>query len=35
MVADVIAVRGSPLLDISVLTNVVFVMHQGRVVHSQ
>ena len=35
MVADVIAVRGNPLNDISELTRVVFVMHQGRVVRSQ
>lgn len=34
MVADVIAVRGNPLQDISELTRVVFVMHQGRVVRS-
>jgi len=31
MVADVIAVQGNPLQDISALTRVVFVMHQGRV----
>jgi len=34
--ADLIAVRGNPLQDISELTRVVFVMHQGRVVrHDQ
>ncbi len=32
MVADLIAVRGNPLQDISELTRVIFVMHQGRVV---
>jgi imidazolonepropionase-like amidohydrolase len=31
MMADVIAVQGNPLQDISALTRVVFVMHQGRV----
>jgi imidazolonepropionase-like amidohydrolase len=35
MVADVIAVRGNPLTDISELTRIVFVMHQGRVVRTQ
>jgi imidazolonepropionase-like amidohydrolase len=35
MVADVIAVRGNPLQDISALTRVVFVMHQGRVVRQR
>jgi len=34
-VADIIAVRGNPLNDISELTRVVFVMHQGRVARSQ
>lgn len=32
MVADLIAVRGNPLKDISELTRVIFVMHRGRVV---
>lgn len=31
MVADLIAVRGNPLKDISELTRVIFVMHRGRV----
>jgi len=33
MAADLIAVRGNPLQDISELTRVVFVMHMGRVFH--
>ncbi len=32
MRADLIAVRGNPLQDISVLTHVIFVMHRGRIV---
>jgi len=32
MVADLVAVRGNPLQDVSELTRVIFVMHQGRVV---
>lgn len=35
MVADLIAVRGNPLQDISALTRVVFVLHQGRIVRQR
>ena len=34
-VADLIAVRGNPVQDISELTRIVFVMHQGRVVQQR
>jgi len=34
MVADLIAVRGNPLEDISELTRIIFVMSRGRVVRS-
>lgn len=33
--ADLIAVRGNPLRDMSVLERVVFVMHDGRVVKNE
>jgi imidazolonepropionase-like amidohydrolase len=32
--ADIIAVDGDPVSDIAALERVVFVMHNGRVVHS-